>query len=121
MIGRDRHKWEWRGTRFLRLLLVVLFAAWSLESGLHGPAFAAPSDGASYIAAHQVDGGSADHDHTFGQVCAAQVHCSGLALLPAGSAANIEPLVRWVPSVAAPLRSASSAIIDRPPILSFPV
>jgi hypothetical protein len=119
MIRRDEHNCDPRWSRFLRLVLVVLFAAWNLAGALHTPGFAAPSDGASHIAAHQVDGGSADHHHARGQACAAQVHCSGLALIPTGSMAVAEPLARWVPSVAAPLRSASIATIDRPPITSF--
>ena len=118
MSRRVEHDCDLRWGRFLRLVLVVLFAAWSMASVLHTPALAAPHDGDSFVAVQQLHGGSADHDHSSGQACAAQAHCSGLwcgatvaMAVPAPLAHGLRPLVDMAPL-------ATLTQIYHPPIVS---
>jgi hypothetical protein len=119
MTSRDGHERDLRSDRFLRFVLIALFAAWSLASVLHAPAFAALPDGTPFIALHQLDGGSTDQDQPRGQACSAPAHCSGISLVPIGSLGVPERLARKLPRAVDVPSLASVARLDRPPILSF--
>jgi hypothetical protein len=118
MSRQVEHGCDLRWGRVLRLVLVALFVAWGLASVLHTLAFAAPSDGASFVAVQQSHGGSADHDHSGGQTCAAQAHCSGLWLAPTASIAVSEPSAHGLPPSADMAPLAALAPVYRPPIVS---
>ena len=118
MSRRIEHDCDLRWGRLFRLGLVVLFAAWSLASVLHTPAIAAPSGGAAFVAVQQSHGGSADHDHSGGQTCAAQAHCSGLWLGATVAIAVPAPLAHELRPSADMAPLAALAQVYHPPIIS---
>lgn len=118
MSRRVEHDCDLRWGRFLRLVLVVLFAAWGLASVLHTSAFAAPADGNLFVAVQQSHGDSAEHDHSTGQTCAAQAHCSALWLGATLAIADPAPLAHGLRPSADMAPLAALAQVYHPPIVS---
>jgi hypothetical protein len=118
MSRQVEHDCDLRWGRFLRLILVVLFTAWSWASVLHTSAFAAPPDGAPVVAAQQSHGGSTGHGHSSEHTCGVQAHCSGLWLAPTASIAISEPPAHGLPPSADMAPLAALAPVYRPPIVS---
>ena len=118
MSRQVEHDCDLRWGRFIRLVLVALFAAWGLASVLHTPAFAAPSDGAPLVAAQQSHGGSAGHDHSSVHTCGAQAHCSGLWLAPTASIAVSEAAAHGLSPATDMAPLAALPQVYHPPIVS---
>jgi hypothetical protein len=103
----------WGG--WLRLVLVVLFATWSVVSVVHAPAASAEDHDGLRIAASFGEPGDDDSGLMSHPDCSARVHCANAAVLTAVLAIAVASEPDWTRSVQTILGALSAAPEIPPP------